>query len=114
MVDPDGEWAWAAVGGIIGGVFAYRAAKRKRGWKLVGATVGGAAFGAIGGLGFRSGKIWYNTTRHWYKGTFKSSRKSLQYHYKKHVVKKGKSYSKRQYTKMAKNFYKKNKHLRKK
>ncbi|MFU0789865.1 MAG: Ntox17 domain-containing protein [Virgibacillus proomii] len=61
LVDPDGEWAWAAVGGVIGGVSAYKAAKRKRkrGWKLVGATVGGAAFGAIGGRFFRAGKKLY-------------------------------------------------------
>ncbi|WP_077301693.1 hypothetical protein [Virgibacillus pantothenticus] len=55
LVDPDGEWAWAAVGGVIGGDSAYKAAKRKRGWKLVGATVAGAAFGAIGGRFFRAG-----------------------------------------------------------
>ena len=49
-VDPDGHWVWAAVGGLIGGVSAYAAAKKKgyKGWQLWGRVAGGAAFGAIG------------------------------------------------------------------
>ncbi|MCM3313308.1 DNRLRE domain-containing protein [Bacillus sp. FSL K6-6483] len=51
LVDPDGHWVWAAVGGVIGGISSYKAAKAKgaKGWKLFGATAGGAALGAIGG-----------------------------------------------------------------
>ncbi|MBS7428579.1 MULTISPECIES: RHS repeat domain-containing protein [unclassified Virgibacillus] len=69
LVDPDGEWAWAAVGGVIGGVSAYRAAKRKRkrGWRLVGATVGGAAFGAIGGRKLKIVNRAYRSIRNVYK-----------------------------------------------
>ncbi|MGX4668687.1 DNRLRE domain-containing protein [Cerasibacillus sp. JNUCC 74] len=72
LVDPDGEWAWAAVGGVIGGVSAYRAAKRKgkRGWRLVGATVGGAAFGAVGGRYLKLLNRAYRAKKYTGKATF--------------------------------------------
>lgn len=43
--------------------FSYKAAKAKgaRGWKLVGATAGGAALGALGGGAFRAGKTLYQS-----------------------------------------------------
>ncbi|MEK5248793.1 RHS repeat-associated core domain-containing protein [Bacillus sp. FSL R9-9530] len=53
MVDPDGHWAWMAAGAAFGGVSSYYSAKKSgaRGWKLAGAVAGGAALGAIGGVG---------------------------------------------------------------
>ncbi|WP_203361960.1 hypothetical protein [Bacillus sp. REN10] len=110
MVDPDGNWAWMAVGGALGGYSSYKWAKKKKlkGWKKWGAVAGGAALGAVGGGSWRTAPV----SRHWYKGTFKTAKDSLNYHHGKYVINKGKTYSKRQYTKMAKNFYKQNKSLR--
>ncbi|WP_255293640.1 DNRLRE domain-containing protein [Bacillus wiedmannii] len=53
MTDPDGKWAWMAAGAAFGGVSSYYSAKKSgaRGWKLAGAVAGGAALGAIGGVG---------------------------------------------------------------
>ena len=114
LVDPDGHYVWALVGGAIGGISSYKAARAKgaRGWKLVGATAGGAALGAVGGVGLKAAKGWYNTARHWNRGTFKTSRSSLNYHHRKHVVKNNRSYSKKRYTDMSRAFYRSNKDRR--
>ncbi|OCA85770.1 Wall-associated protein [Bacillus sp. FJAT-27225] len=71
FVDPDGHWVWMAVGALVGGVSSYKAAKKKglSGWKLWGSVAGGAAFGAVGGVGlgaFRAAKVArgvYNSTK---------------------------------------------------
>ncbi|GAF21976.1 LOW QUALITY PROTEIN: wall-associated protein precursor [Bacillus sp. JCM 19047] len=49
LVDPDGHWALAVIGGAIGGVTSCKAARAKgaRGWKLFGAKAGGEALGAV-------------------------------------------------------------------
>ncbi|MED4130763.1 RHS repeat-associated core domain-containing protein, partial [Shouchella miscanthi] len=114
LVDPDGHYVWALVGGATGGISSYKAARAKgaRGWKLVGATAGGAALGAVGGVGLKAAKGWYNTARHWNRGTFKTSRSSLNYHHRKHVVKNNRSYSKKRYTDMSRAFYRSNKDRR--
>ncbi|SEN28291.1 RHS repeat-associated core domain-containing protein [Terribacillus saccharophilus] len=63
FVDPDGHWIWMAAGAVIGGVSSYKSAKSrgKKGWRLVGSTLGGAAIGSLGGPAFRGGKILYSS-----------------------------------------------------
>lgn len=49
-VDPDGTWAWAAIGAGYGAYSGYKTAKKRNygGWKTVGYVAGAAALGAIG------------------------------------------------------------------
>ncbi|MFC0298736.1 RHS repeat-associated core domain-containing protein [Geobacillus jurassicus] len=71
LVDPDGHWAWMAVGALIGGVSSYKSAKSRglKGWKLWGFVAIGAGLGAIGGIGsgaYRAAKVArniYNITK---------------------------------------------------
>ena len=63
-VDPDGTWAWAAIGAGYGAYTGYKAAKAKgkKGWKLAGYSALGAASGAIGiGKGYKVGKKLYTS-----------------------------------------------------
>ncbi|PTN31400.1 RHS repeat-associated core domain-containing protein, partial [Bacillus sp. Rc4] len=112
-VDPDGHWVWFVVNAGFAVYDGYKAYKSGKGWKGVAVA---AASGFVGGgklkLTKKIGK--WATSRHWYKGTFKTKRKSLDYHHNKHIVRNGKSYSKKRYTKVARAFYRSNKHLREK
>ncbi|MEK5520917.1 DNRLRE domain-containing protein [Heyndrickxia sp. FSL W8-0423] len=71
LVDPDGEWAWMAVGAVLGGISAYKSANKKslKGWKKWGYVAGGTALGAVGGVGagaYRASRVAraaYKTTK---------------------------------------------------
>ncbi len=86
LVDPDGHYVWAIAGAGFGGVASYKAARAKgaRGWKLVGATAGGAALGAVGGGFLKAGK-----------GLYKAGKLSKTYWNAKKVAKANKGTIKR-------------------
>ncbi|EDO0332284.1 hypothetical protein GNK26_13335, partial [Listeria monocytogenes] len=121
-VDPDGHWVWLAINAGFAAYDGYKAYKKTKSWKSAGWA---AAKGAVGGGKFKGGKKAYrfikkayiktkkwNRERKWSKGTFNSSRASLNYHYNKHVVKKGSNINKSQYTKEAVKLKRKNRKSR--
>nr|WP_244374823.1 RHS repeat-associated core domain-containing protein [Anoxybacillus flavithermus] len=111
LVDPDGHFVWMAINAGFAAYDGYKAFK-KGGWKAAAIAVGVGLVGGAAFKAFRAAQVAKGPARYWYKGTFKNSIESLAYHHNKHVIRKGRSYSPERYTKLARAFYRSNKHLR--
>ncbi|GAC91883.1 Rhs family protein [Anoxybacillus flavithermus NBRC 109594] len=111
LVDPDGHFVWMAINAGFAAYDGYKAFK-KGGWKAAAIAVGVGLVGGAAFKAFRAAQVAKGPARYWYKGTFKNGIESLAYHHNKHVIRKGRSYSPERYTKLARAFYRSNKHLR--